>query len=76
MTTSEILQALPQLAPTDQLDIAETALKLIQQAGQNLPQFQHRQQMAITALSAIADYRKDAELATVTALDGVNFYIG
>lgn len=76
MITSDILHALPQLPPTDQLDIAETALKLIQQADQPLPAFQRRYQMVIAALSAITEYRKESELASFTALDGVNFYVG
>jgi hypothetical protein len=47
MGTSEILQALNNLNPTDQLKIAETALQLIQHNHQTLTPEQRRQQMAI-----------------------------
>jgi hypothetical protein len=73
MGTLEILQSLPQLTPTDQLKIAETALHLIQQDHQTLTRDQRRQQMAIAALTAIEDYSVNSDLTAFTALDGEGF---
>lgn len=74
MKTAEILQALPHLAISDRLKIAETALQLIQQDQQNLTREQRRQQMAIAAMTAISDYSPGSELTVFTALDGEDFY--
>jgi hypothetical protein len=74
MGTLEILQSLPQLTPTDQLKIAETALQLIQQDHQTLTRDQRRQQMAIAAMAAVEDYSVNSELIAFTALDGEDFH--
>ncbi len=74
MGTSEILQALTHLNSTDQLKIAETALQLIQHNHQTLTPEQRRQQMAIAACAAIADYSGNSELTAFTALDGEDFH--
>lgn len=74
MLTQEILQVLPELPPTDQLKIAETALQLLQQNHQSLTQDQRRQQMAIAAIAAIEDYSTNSELTAFTVLDGEDFY--
>jgi bacterioferritin (cytochrome b1) len=73
MGTLEILQSLPQLTPTDQLKIAETALQLIQQDHQTLTRDQRRQQMAIAAMAAVEDYSVN-KLIAFTALDGEDFH--
>jgi hypothetical protein len=72
MNTTEILQSLPNLTISDRLKIAETALFLVQQE-QPLTMEQRRQQMAIAALAAVADYSSDRELTAFTALDGEDF---
>jgi hypothetical protein len=74
METTEILQALPHLTIDDRIQIAEAALKLIQQDQQLLTLEQRRQQMAIAASTAISDYSSDHELTAFTDLDGEDFY--
>lgn len=74
MGTSEILQSLPHLTPTDQLKIAETALQLIQHNHQALTRDQRHQQMAIAAMAAIADYSTSRELTAFASLDGEDCY--
>jgi hypothetical protein len=73
MNTPEILQSLPNLTISDRLQIAATALFLVQQE-QPLTLEQRRQQMAIAALAAVADYSSDPELTAFTALDGEDFW--
>jgi hypothetical protein len=74
MSTLEIIQTLPNLAPQEQLQIAEAAFHLLQQRQQTLTTEHRRQQMAIAAMGAIDDYTHDAELVAFIALDGEAFY--
>jgi hypothetical protein len=74
MGTQEILQALADLQPTDQLKIAETALQHLQQNRQSLTKDQRRQQMEIAAIAATHDYSTNYELTAFTVLDGEDFY--
>ncbi len=74
MGTQEILQALADLQPTDQLKIAETALQHLQQNRQSLTKDQRRQQMEIAATAAMNDYSTNHELTAFTVLDGEDFY--
>ncbi|NJM77205.1 MAG: hypothetical protein HC852_17260 [Acaryochloridaceae cyanobacterium RU_4_10] len=74
MSTQEIIQALTDLPPADQLKIAETALQHLQQNRQSLTKEQRRQQMEIAAIAALDDYSTNSELTAFTALDGEDFY--
>ena len=74
METAEILQALRHLTIRDRLQIAESALYLVQQDQQNLTPEQRRQQLLIAAASAVDDYSSDRELTIFTELDGEDFY--
>jgi hypothetical protein len=73
MKTAAILQALPNLTTDEQLAIAEAALRLVHQEP-NLSKMQRRQQMAVAAMGAIADYAPGGELTAFTILDGDDFY--
>lgn len=74
MSTQEILQALADLQPTDQLKIAEAALQHLQQNRQSLTKDQRHQQMKIAAMAAINDYSTNHKLTAFTVLDGEDFY--
>jgi hypothetical protein len=74
MGTQEIIHALVDLQPTDQLKIAETALQHLQQNRQSLTKDQRRQQMGIAAMAAMDDYSTNPELIAFTVLDGEDFY--
>jgi hypothetical protein len=73
METAAILQALPSLTIDQRLAIAEAALRLVNEEP-HLTREQRRQQMAIAAMSAMADYVPGTELTAFTVLDGEGFY--
>ncbi len=74
MNTSEILKILPQLSKRDLLKIAEEALRLTQEAKDNLTSKEIKQQWSIAAIEAVEDYTSDEELTVFTTLDSESFY--
>jgi hypothetical protein len=74
METQEILQALPNLSISDSLKIAELALQLVTQQKDYLTQDEKKRQLALAAITAIADYIPNGELNVFSDLDGEDFY--
>jgi hypothetical protein len=74
MNTADILQALPNLPPSERLTIAQKALQLTDEEQQSLTQAERRQQLAIAAATAISDYEPGSELLVFSELDGEDFY--
>ncbi len=74
METKEILQALPKLSVSDRLKIAEAALLLIRQEQESITKEEQKHQMAIAAMTAIADYSPDSELIVFSDIEGEDFY--
>jgi len=73
ITTTEILQTIPQLSQEDCFQIAEILLqRLLTQT--NPTRAQINQQLKVAALLAVDDYTNDLELTALTALNGENFY--
>lgn len=73
ITTTEILQTIPQLSQEDCFQIAEIFLqRLLTQTKPTRTQI--NQQLKIAALLAVDDYTNDPELTALTALDGEDFY--
>ena len=73
ITTTEILQTIPQLSQEDCFQIAEILLqRLLTQT--NPTRAQINQQLKVAALLAVDDYTNDLELTALTALDSENFY--
>ena len=73
ITTTEILQTIPQLSQEDCFQIAEILLqRLLTQT--NPTRAQIKQQLKVAALLAVDDYTNDLELTALTALDSENFY--
>ncbi len=72
ITTTEILQTIPQLSQEDCFQIAETLLQRLQTSIPTRAQI--NQQLRIAALLAVDDYSNDAELTAFTSLDGEDFY--
>jgi hypothetical protein len=74
ITTTEILQTIPQLSPADCFQIAETLLVKMQTTISIPTREQINQQLKIAALLAVDDYANDSELTAFTSLDGEDFY--
>ena len=73
ITTTEILQTIPQLSQEDCFQIAEILLqRLLTQTNPTRDQI--NQQLKVAALLAVDDYTNDLELTALTALNGENFY--
>ncbi|MEI6329573.1 MAG: hypothetical protein WCP16_10100 [Pseudanabaena sp. ELA645] len=73
ITTTEILQTIPNLSQEDCFQIAEILLQRL--LAQTKPtRTQINQQLKIAALLAVDDYTNDPELTALTALDGEDFY--
>jgi hypothetical protein len=73
ITTTEILQTIPNLSQADCFQIAEILLqRLLTQTKPTRAQI--NQQLKIAALLAVDDYTNDPELTALTALDGEDFY--
>ena len=74
METTKIIQVLPKLSTSERLQIAEAALLLIRQEQHLLTKEEQKQQLALAAMTAIADYAPEGELNIFTAIDGEEFY--
>ncbi len=74
METTKIIQALPKLSTSERLKIAEAALLLIRKEQHSLSIEEQKQQLALTAMIAIADYTPGGELDIFSSIDGEEFY--
>ena len=73
ITTTKILQTIPQLSQEDCFQIAEILLqRLLTQT--NPTRAQINQQLKVAALLAVDDYTNDPELIALTAFDSEDFY--
>ncbi|AFY53720.1 hypothetical protein Riv7116_1147 [Rivularia sp. PCC 7116] len=74
METSQIIEVLPNLSISERLQIAEAALLLISKEQDSLTKEEQKHQLALAAMTAIADYAPEGELNIFTAIDGEEFY--
>ncbi|MEA5593672.1 hypothetical protein [Rivularia sp. UHCC 0363] len=74
METTKIIQELPNLSTSERLQIAEAALLLIRKEQDSLTREEQKQQLALAATTAIADYAPEGELNIFNAIDGEEFY--
>ncbi|MEM6400543.1 MAG: hypothetical protein AAF757_09935 [Cyanobacteria bacterium P01_D01_bin.116] len=74
METTKIIQSLPNLTTSERLKIAEAALLLIRKEQDSLTKEERKHQLALAAMTAIADYASEGELNIFTAIDGEAFY--
>ncbi|MBV6627077.1 MAG: hypothetical protein KI793_29760 [Rivularia sp. (in: Bacteria)] len=74
METSQIIQVLPNLSTSERLQIAEAALLLIRKEQDSLTKEEQKQQLALAAMTAIADYTPGGELDIFNTIDGEEFY--
>ncbi|MGB3654910.1 MAG: hypothetical protein WBA41_27400 [Rivularia sp. (in: cyanobacteria)] len=74
METTKIIQVLPNLTTSERLQIAEAALLLIRKEQDLLTKEEQKQQLALAAITAIADYAPEGKLNILTAIDGEEFY--
>ena len=74
METAKIIQLLPNLTTSERLQIAEAALLLIRKEQDLLTKEEQKQQLALAAITAIADYVPGGELNIFSAIDGEEFY--
>ncbi len=73
METKEILQTLANLSVGDCLTIAEAALKLVLREQNSLTKDEQKRQLALTAMTDVADYASDSELNVFSDLEGEDF---
>lgn len=74
MKTKKIIQVLPNLSISERLQIAEAALLLISKEQDSLTKEEQKQQLALAAMTAIADYVPQGKLNLFSAIDGEEFY--
>ena len=74
METTKIIQSLPNLTTSERLKIAEAALLLIRKEQDSLTKEERKHQLALAAMTAIADYAPEGELNIFTSIDREEFY--
>ncbi|AFZ58245.1 hypothetical protein H6G54_19720 [Anabaena cylindrica FACHB-243] len=74
METQAILESLPKLSINERLKIAEFALQLVNEQQEFLTKEQQKYQLALSAITAIADYTPNGELTVFSDLDSEDFY--
>lgn len=74
METQKILHVLPRLTVKELLEIVEAALQLVQQERQHLTPEERKQQVVMSATSAIEDYLPGSDLLAFSDLEGEDFY--
>ena len=74
METTKIIQVLPNLSSSERLQIAEAALLLIRKEQDSLTKEEQKQQLALAAMTAIADYNPGGELDIFSSIEGEEFY--
>ncbi|MEA5618193.1 hypothetical protein VB711_10150 [Cronbergia sp. UHCC 0137] len=74
METQVILESLPKLSINERLKIAKFALQLVNEQQEFLTKEQQKYQLALAAITAIADYIPNGELTVFSDLDSEDFY--